>query len=248
MGHYNKIGYIHSLESFGSVDGPGVRFVVFMQGCKFRCQYCHNPETWELSGGEKWSAEDLFRHVYRYKNYWGKNGGITVSGGEPLLQIDFLIDFFSLAHSKGVHTALDTSGGPFQDTPEYLVKFDELMKVTSLVILDIKEFDSDKHKKLTGKSNDNILSMARHISDLGIPLWIRHVLVPGLTDEDEDLKKIAAFISSLETVERVEVLPYHTLGLFKWENLGIPYPLDGINPPTKESVKKAEKILGIDKS
>ena len=176
----NPIGYVHSLESFGSVDGPGVRFVVFLQGCALRCKYCHNPETWAAEGGEEWTAEKLFQRVYRYRNYWGKKGGITVSGGEPLRQMEFLTAFFELARSKGVHTALDTAGQPFRpDDPDYLAGFDRLMKSTSLVILDLKEIDPERHRQLTGKDNANILAMARHISDLGIPLWIRHVLVPG---------------------------------------------------------------------
>ena len=180
----NPIGYVHSLESFGSVDGPGVRFVVFLQGCALRCKYCHNPETW-ADGGEEWTPEQLFQRVYRYRNYWGKKGGITVSGGEPLRQMDFVTRLFQLARAKGVHTALDTAGEPFRQDPAYLARFDALMQSTSLVILDLKEIDPEKHRQLTGRDNANILAMARHISDLGVPLWIRHVLVPGLTDDEE---------------------------------------------------------------
>ena len=210
----NPIGYVHSLETFGSVDGPGVRFVVFLQGCALRCKYCHNPETW-AEGGEEWTVDKLFQRAWRYRNYWGKKGGITVSGGEPLRQMEFLTAFFELARSKGVHTALDTAGQPFRpDDAAYLADFDRLMKSTSLVILDLKEIDPEKHRRLTGRDNANILAMARHISDLGVPLWIRHVLVPGLTDDEDGLRKTAEFISSLKTVQRVEVLPYHTLGLF----------------------------------
>ena len=209
----NPIGYVHSLETFGSVDGPGVRFVVFLQGCALRCKYCHNPETW-------------------------------AEGGEPRRQMEFLTAFFELARSKGVHTALDTAGQPFRpDDAAYLADFDRLMKSTSLVILDLKEIDPEKHRRLTGKDNANILAMARHISDLGVPLWIRHVLVPGLTDDEDGLRKTAEFISSLKTVQRVEVLPYHTLGLFKWQKLGIPYPLPDAVPPTAEQVKRAEELL-----
>ena len=185
----NPIGYVHSLETFGSVDGPGVRFVVFLQGCALRCKYCHNPETW-ADGGEEWTVEQLFQRVWRYRNYWGKKGGITVSGGEPLRQMEFLTAFFELARSKGVHTALDTAGQPFRpDDAAYLADFDRLMRSTSLVILDLKEIDPEKHRQLTGKDNANILAMARHISDLGVPLWIRHVLVPGLTDDEEGLRR-----------------------------------------------------------
>ena len=227
----NPIGYVHSLETFGSVDGPGVRFVVFLQGCALRCKYCHNPETW-AEGGEEWTVDKLFQRVWRYRNYWGKKGGITVSGGEPLRQMDFLTEFFTLARAKGVHTALDTAGQPFRpDDPAYLAAFDRLMANTNLVILDLKEIDPERHRQLTGKDNANILAMARHVSDLGVPLWIRHVLVPGLTDDEEGLRRTADFIRSLKTVQRVEVLPYHTLGLFKWQKLGIPYPLPDADFP-----------------
>lgn len=183
--------------------------------------------------------------MYRYRNYWGKKGGVTVSGGEPLRQMDFLTAFFELARSKGVHTALDTAGQPFRQDPEYLARFDRLMKSTSLVILDLKEIDPEKHRQLTRQDNANILAMARHISDLGVPLWIRHVLVPGLTDDEEGLRRTADFIASLQTVQRVEVLPYHTLGLFKWEKLGIPYPLPDAIPPTAEQVERAEELLRV---
>ena len=210
------IGRVHSLESFGSVDGPGVRFVVFLQGCALRCKYCHNPETW-ADGGE-----------------------------EPLRQMDFVTKFFQLARAKGVHTALDTAGEPFRpDDPAYLAKFDTLMQSTSLVILDLKEIDPEKHRLLTGKDNANILAMARHISELGVPLWIRHVLVPGLTDDEEGLRRTADFIRSLQTVQRVEVLPYHTLGLFKWQKLNIPYPLPDAVPPTAEQLARAEELLEV---
>ena len=191
----SPVGYVHSLETFGSVDGPGVRFVVFLQGCALRCKYCHNPETW-ADGGEEWTVEQLFQRVWRYRNYWGKKGGITVSGGAPLR---------------------------------------------------LKEIDPEKHRQLTGKDNANILAMARHISDLGVPLWVRHVLVPGLTDDEEGLRRTSEFISSLRTVQRVEVLPYHTLGLFKWQKLGIPYPLPDAVPPTAEQVRQAEELLEVHK-
>ena len=240
------LGYIHSVETFGLVDGPGVRYIIFLQGCAMRCQYCHNPETWAFTKDTASTPQEAFAAAYRYRNYWGKKGGITVSGGEPLRQMEFLTAFFELARSKGVHTALDTAGQPFRpDDPDYLAGFDRLMKSTSLVILDLKEIDPERHRQLTGKDNANILAMARHISDLGIPLWIRHVLVPGLTDDEEGLRRTADFIRSLKTVQRVEVLPYHTLGLFKWQKLGIPYPLPDAVPPTAEQVKRAEELLEV---
>lgn len=241
----STIGKVHSLESFGLVDGPGVRFVVFLQGCHMRCKYCHNPETWSTEVGEEWTPQDLFNKVIRYKNYWGKDGGITVSGGEPLLQIDFLIEFFKLAKEKGVHTTVDTSGNPFTLEEPFISKFNELMEVTDLFMLDIKEIDDEKHKVLTKWTNSNILQMAQYLSDHGKDMWIRHVLVPDLTDDEEGLKELNTFIKSLKTVTRVEILPYHTLGKFKWEKLGIDYPLEGVRTPDAEEVKAAEDILEI---
>lgn len=244
-------GRVHSLETFGLVDGPGVRFVVFLQGCRMRCKYCHNPETWSLEGGELWNAKDLFDKAYRYKPYWMRNGqlngGITVSGGEPLLQIDFLIEFFKYAKEKGVHTAIDTAGNPFTLEEPFISKFNELMELTDLFILDIKEFDEEKHKVLTKWTNKNILEMATYLSDHGKAMWIRHVLVPGLTDDKQGLEDLYQFISGLKTVERTEILPYHTLGLFKWENIGVEYELDGVRIPSAEEVKEAEDILHIEK-
>lgn len=236
-------GFVNSLESFALVDGPGVRFCVFLQGCAMRCRYCHNPETWSMEGGQEWTPQDLFNRVYRYKNYWGKDGGITVSGGEALLQMEFVTEFFRLAKAKGVHTALDTSGNPFRMDPEYLEKFDELMAVTDLFLLDIKEMDEEKHRDLTKCSNTNILALARYLSDHDKDMWIRHVLVPGLTDDEAGLVALKEFIDSLKTVSRVEILPYHTLGLFKWEKIGEPYTLDGVKTPSEEEVKRAEAIL-----
>lgn len=239
------IGNIHSFESFGLVDGPGVRFVFFLQGCHMRCKYCHNPETWELNSGQEWTAKKAFERAYRYKKYWGDNGGITVSGGEPLLQIDFVIELFSLAKQHNVQTVLDTSGNPFTYDEPFFSKFKRLMEVTDLVMLDIKEMDDEKHKCLAGWSNENILQMARYLSEHNKDMWIRHVLVPELTDDKEGLMKLKDFISELKTVKRVEVLPYHTLGEFKWKNLGIEYPLAGVRIPTQEEVQRAEEILEV---
>lgn len=240
-------GRVHSLESFALVDGPGVRFCVFLQGCHMRCQYCHNPETWDLNSGEEWTAQDLLNKVIRYKNYWGKDGGITVSGGEALLQMEFVTEFFRLAKEKGVHTTLDTSGNTFSLEEPYISKFNKLMEVTDLFMLDIKEMDEEKHKILTKWSNQNILQLAKYLSDNGKEMWIRHVLVPGITDEEEGLQQLADFIKELKTVSRVEILPYHTLGTFKWEKIGVEYPLEGVRVPNEEEVKKAEAILGIQK-
>ncbi|MCU6685524.1 pyruvate formate-lyase-activating protein [Dorea acetigenes] len=237
-------GYIHSLESFGSVDGPGVRFVIFTSGCAMRCQFCHNPDTWKMQSGTQYTADELLDKAMKYRAYWGSKGGITVSGGEPLLQIDFLIELFRKAKEAGIHTTLDTSGNPFTREEPFFDKFKELMKYTDLILLDIKQIDDEQHKILTGHSNQNILDMAKYLSDIGKPVWIRHVLVPERSDKDEYLERLHDFISGLSNVEKVEVLPYHTLGTFKWKELGMEYPLEGINPPTKERVENAKQKLG----
>ena len=237
-------GRIHSVESFGSADGPGVRYIVFLKGCNMRCQYCHNPDTWEKDGGEPMTPEEVLKKALRYKTYWKEKGGITVSGGEALLQIDFVTELFRLAKEKGVNTCLDTSGNPFSMEEPFKSKFDELMKYTDLFMLDIKHMDDAAHRKLTGQTNQNILEMAAYLSDHGKAMWIRHVLVPGITTEEDELYRLRSFLDTLKTVERVEVLPYHTLGVFKWKELGIPYQLEGVDPPTKEQIDRAKEILG----
>ena len=240
-----ETGYVHSLESFGSVDGPGVRFVIFLSGCAMRCQFCHNPDTWKLSAGTLYTAEELIKRALKYRAYWGSKGGITVSGGEPLLQLDFLLELFQKAKEAGIHTALDTSGNPFTREEPFFSKWKKLMEVTDLVLLDIKHIDEEQHKLLTGQSNHNILDMAGELSDMGKPVWIRHVLVPERNDTDAYLNRLAEFLHTLRNVERVEVLPYHTMGIYKWENLGLSYPLKGIAPPAKERVEHAKRILGV---
>lgn len=237
------VGRIHSVETFGSVDGPGVRFVVFLQGCRMRCRYCHNPETWKEEGGEPATAEEIFRRALRYRRYWGKDGGITVSGGEPLLQLEFLTELFSLAKAQGISTVVDTAGNPFTREEPFFSQFQQLLTVTDLFLLDIKIMDPEKHRQLTGWDGSNIQDMARFLSDQGKDVWLRHVLVPGYTDGEEDLKALSQFAASLNNVKRFEVLPYHTLGLFKWEKLGIPYTLDGVPSPTREEVERAQRIL-----
>ena len=237
-------GRIHSVESFGSADGPGVRYIVFLKGCNMRCQYCHNPDTWAKDGGELMTPEEVLKKALRYKTYWKEKGGITVSGGEALLQIDFVTELFRLAKEKGVNTCLDTSGHPFSLEEPFKSKFDELMKYTDLFMLDIKHMDDAAHRKLTGQTNQNILEMAAYLSDHGKAMWIRHVLVPGITTDEDELHRLRSFLDTLKTVERVEVLPYHTLGVFKWKELGIPYQLEGVDPPTKEQIDRAKEILG----
>lgn len=244
MGETKELkGYVHSLESFGSVDGPGVRYIIFLTGCAMRCQFCHNPDTWDMSKGKAYTADELLKTAMRYRNYWGEEGGITVSGGEPLLQIDFLTELFKKAKEQGVHTTIDTSGNPFTREEPFFSKFNELMKYTDLVMLDIKHIDDEKHQILTGKTNKNILDLAKYLDEIGKPVWIRHVLVPERSDEDEALEKLHEFIEGLGNVEKVEVLPYHTLGSYKWKELGYDYPLEGIEPPTKERIANANKIL-----
>ena len=213
-------GYIHSTESFGSVDGPGIRFVTFMQGCRMRCEFCHNPDTWNIGGGHPITSQELLDQALQYRAFWGRKGGVTVSGGEPLLQIDFLIDFFKRCKKAGVHTTLDSCGMPFTyDEPFF---------------------------SLTGWTNKNILQLAEYLSDKGQPVWIRHVLVPERSDYDEYLIRLSEFVSKLKNVLKFEILPYHKLGVYKWKNLGIPYKLDHIEPPTQERVDNARRILRTD--
>ena len=244
------LGRVHSVESFGSADGPGVRYIVFLKGCNMRCKYCHNPDTWakcgENDGAKLMTPQEVLKTAMRYKAYWKQTGGITVSGGEALLQIDFVTELFKLAKEKGVNTCLDTSGNPFTVEEPFFGKFNELMKYTDLFMLDIKHIDDEEHKKLTGQTNKNILDMAQYLSKNGKKMWIRHVLVPGVTDDEENLRGIRAFLDTLSNVKKVEVLPYHTLGVFKWETLGIPYTLKDVVPPTAESVRRAKEILGCE--
>ena len=236
-------GRIHSFESFGTVDGPGIRFVVFLQGCPLRCLYCHNPDTWG-TGGEEYSAQEVVDKALRYVNYFGDKGGVTVSGGEPLLQIDFVTQLFTLLKRKNIHTCIDTSGVTFQkDNAVSVEKHKKLLAVTDLVMLDIKHIDDEACKILTKQSNKNTLDFAKFLSDNGQKMWIRQVLVPNFTDSEDSLRRTYDFIQSLKTVEKVEVLPYHTMGVVKYEKLGIDYPLKDVQAPSKERVAFAKQIL-----
>ena len=237
------IGHIHSTESFGAADGPGVRFIVFMQGCHMRCRYCHNPDTWKMDGGDEVTADEILKRALRFKPYWGKDGGITISGGEPLLQIEFVIELFKKAKELGINTCIDTAGNPFTKEEPFFSKFEELMKYTDLLLLDLKEINPARHKDLTGFDNSNIIEMAKYLSEINKPVWIRHVLVPEHSDFDEDLDALGDFIDTLSNVDRVEILPYHTLGKFKWENLGIPYSLESISPPSAERIENAKNRI-----
>ena len=233
-------GKIHSFESFGTVDGPGIRFVFFMQGCPLRCKYCHNRDTWDSRSGKKYTVNEVFDKIMHYKNYIYPNGGVTVSGGEPLLQPQFLIELFKKLKKEGFHTCLDTSG-----MFEINDQIKELLSLTDLVLLDIKHIDDEKCKNLVGFSNKLELDFARYLSDNNIKMWIRQVLVPGYTDDEHDLKELKKFISNLKTVEKVEILPYHNMGEFKWHDIGACYELKNVKPATDEDVNRAKKLLGI---
>lgn len=243
-------GRIHSTESFGTVDGPGIRFVLFLQGCPMRCLYCHNPDTWKMAGDRQMSADEVLSE-YKKNAVFYKNGGLTVTGGEPLLQIDFLLELFSKAKKEGIHTCLDTSGVTFDpDNAEYLDKLDRLMGLTDLVMLDLKHIDSEKHKTLTGQSNENILAFARYIDKKGVATWIRHVVVEGYTDDEGDLVRLGEFIGRLKNAKALDVLPYHTMGVSKYAELGIKYRLEGLPAMSKSDAAAAKQkiLMGIKSS
>lgn len=233
-------GRIHSFESLGAVDGPGVRFVVFMQGCSLKCKYCQNRDTWNLKGGTTYSSDEIVEKILRYKNYIMPNGGVTISGGEPLLQTKFLIELFTKLKQYNIHTCIDTSGSVVLTD-----EIKELIDLTDLFLLDIKCINDEKAINLTGVSNKKELEFAKYLSSINKPMWIRQVLVPGYTDDEQDLIKLREFISTLKSVEKVEVLPYHDLGKFKWEQLGEVYPLENVRTADNDDVKRAKEILKI---
>jgi len=235
-----ETGKIHSFETFGTVDGPGIRFVVFMQGCTLRCKYCHNRDTWDLHSDNLITTDELINKIERYKHYIEKsNGGVTVTGGEPLLQAKFVTELFIKLKAKNIHTALDTAGSiSINDDIK------DLLQVTDLVLLDIKHIDNEKAISLTGQSNKNNIDFANYLSDHNISIWIRQVVVPGITDNEEDLKKLKDFISRLKSVKKVELLKYHTMGVDKWKRLGIAYELESIRNATNDDITRAQSILG----
>lgn len=237
-------GRIHSLESFGTVDGPGVRFVVFVQGCPMRCAYCHNPDTWPMTGGTLMEPAEIIEQYERNVSFY-KGGGITVTGGEPLMQLDFLIDLFTLAKEKGIHTCIDSSGIAFQrSNAPLLAKYDRLMALTDLVMLDIKHIDPEKHLSLTGQPNANILDFCCYLSEKQVDMWIRHVVVPGITDEDHYLEQLGYFIGQFHNLKALDVLPYHTMGEKKYESLCMTYKLHGVPPMSKDkAIEKKQVIL-----
>ena len=234
---------VHSIETFGSVDGPGLRYILFLKGCRLRCAFCHNADTWDLNSDDQRSADQILDHAERYRSYWGSEGGITVSGGEPLLQIDFLIELFKKAKQRNINTCIDTAGEPFTKEGEWFTKFEELMHQTDILLVDIKHIDRNRHIRLTGKPNDKILEMFQYLNTINKPIWIRQVLVPGWTDDIEDLKKTRAFIETLSNVKKIEILPYHNMGAYKWEKLGMKYPLEGVEAPDQDSIALADKVL-----
>lgn len=243
MESFNKftMARIHSIETMGTVDGPGIRFVVFMQGCHLKCKYCHNRDTWNTCGGQIVTLDELVNKITNYTNYFKVScGGVTVSGGEPLLQIDFLISLFKKLKEFNIHTAIDTSG-----MLSLTDKLKELISLTDLFLLDIKHIDSNKCKELVGFSNEKELAFARYLSDIKKPIWIRQVIIPGITDNEDDLLKLKDFINSLSNIQKIELLKYHDMGKFKWQNLGYKYELDNIPNATDENIRRVKEILDI---
>ncbi len=239
------VGYYQSLESFALVDGPGVRSVLFLAGCPYRCLFCHNPDSWEFSKKNPITPEEAYKKLIRFKPYWKDNGGVTISGGEPLAQLDFITELATLFHKDGISVAIDTSGATFSNSEAYLAKLDKLLSVTDLFLLDIKCIDPVLHKKITGKDNSNVLELFSYLDKKNYPIWVRHVLVPTLSDDDKLLKETGEFLKQFNNIRRVEVLPYHTLGIYKYDLLKIPYPLKGVNAPSKERIENAENLLHI---
>lgn len=237
-----NLGRIHSFETFGTLDGPGIRFVIFMQGCHLQCKFCHNRDTWDMSKGTLYSVDEIFNKIIKYKNYFKtSNGGVTASGGEPLLQSEFLIELFKKLKSENIHTAIDTSG-----ILEITDSIKELIKYTDLFLLDIKSINSDICEKLTGFSNEKELEFAKYLNSINHPVWIRQVLIPGITDNPKDLEALGMFVKKLNNVKKFELLPYHNLGKYKWEQLGYKYPLENIIPATKKDLELAKKFINLD--
>ena len=241
MNNENVTGRIHSFESLGAVDGPGIRFVVFMQGCHLKCKYCQNRDTWDINSGEQYTVKQVVEKIMRYKNYIvASNGGVTLSGGEPLLQQDFVISLFQELKKQNISTCLDTSG-MFTITD----KIKQIVDLTDIFLLDIKSINDETCKWLTGSSNKLELEFAKYINEKNKRIWIRQVLVPGITDKKEDLLKLKEFLKSIN-VEKFEFLPYHDLGKYKWEKLGLPYELEDVRVASNKDVERAKKIMGID--
>jgi pyruvate formate lyase activating enzyme len=230
-------GRIHSIESMGLVDGPGVRTVVFFQGCKLRCAYCHNPDTWATEGGTEYTPEELLKKILRFKPYFERSGGgVTFSGGDPLLQPEFLLEMLQLCKEQGIHTTVDTSGYG-------LGSYDEILKYTDLVLLDIKHVDDFGYKNLTGRSMHGLNQFLKALDRSNVKVWLRHVVVPGITEGKEHFERLKEIIKDIKNVEKLELLPYHTLGVQKYEKMNIPYRLEGVEPMDKQQTKGMEKEL-----
>lgn len=237
-------GRIHSLESFGTVDGPGTRFVVFVQGCPMRCAYCHNPDTWDMTGGTLMEPSDIIAQYERNSAFYQNGGGLTVTGGEPLMQIDFLIDLFTLAKERNIHTCIDSSGIAYNpDSASQREKLNRLMTLTDLVMLDIKHIDPDKHLELTQQKNENILKFAAYLNEKRVDMWIRHVVVPGLTDDDKYLYDLGYFIGQFSNLKALDVLPYHTMGEKKYQSLGMEYKLKGVPAMDKTRLLEKKQVI-----
>lgn len=235
-------GKIHSIESFGTVDGPGTRFIVFLKGCNLRCLYCHNPDTWDQDGATEYTVEEILAKYDGVKEFI--TGGITVSGGEPLLQLEFLIELFKTCKERGIHTCLDTSGGTFNpESEKRMLLFDELVKYTDLVLLDIKHIDEDEHIKLCAYSGINIKKFAQYLDEKNVDVWIRHVVIPMITLNDKYLFQLGLFLKTLNNVKGLEVLPYHTMAVNKYSEMNMKYPLEGIPPCTEAEAKRARQII-----
>ncbi|MCG8540364.1 MAG: pyruvate formate-lyase-activating protein [Clostridia bacterium] len=233
-----RTGKIHSVETCGTLDGPGLRYVVFFQGCPLRCQYCHNPDTWKISDGKEVSVDEIMEDILKYKSFMEfSGGGVTASGGEPLVQYKFLEDLFKRCKEEGIHTALDTSGCIS------ISNVKEVIKYTDLVLLDIKSYDVERYKVVTGVAATSTLEFARYLSDINKSMWIRYVLVPGLTDDFNDIKQLAYFISTLRNVERIELLPFHKMGEYKWKELGYEYKLKETEPPSQDMIERVKNIF-----
>ena len=237
------IGRVHSIESFGTVDGPGIRMVIFLSGCPMRCLYCHNPDTWDPKGGTPMTVEQLLNQYDNARHFYRK-GGITGSGGEPLTQIGFVTELFEEAKKRGIHTCLDTSGVTFRpNSAGVKEKFDRLATVTDLVLLDIKHIDPQEHLKLCGQPQDNILAFARYLEQKQIPVWVRHVVVPGITDREDYLHRLGLYLGTLKNIKALDILPYHDMGKTKYQSLGIPYPLEDTSPLAPAGAAKARQII-----
>lgn len=235
-------GRIHSFESFGTVDGPGIRFVVFMQGCLFRCQYCHNPDTWNCDSGSLYTAEDVFKKIKRFVPYFkNSGGGVTLSGGEPLIQMDFVTELFKLCKTEGIHTALDTNG--FIETADSKVQ--ALLECTDLVLLDIKHMNTETHEIITGFSNKKVLCFAKHLNTLAKPVWIRYVVVPGLTDDEPGIDELNSFLKDMSNLQKLEILPFHKMGEYKWKELGLTCPLGNVPEASQDDILKVRKMLDL---